>query len=111
MHHDINGNEAHLLLLPFLATNDLLRLSECCSSLLGYRYYEVSKLTLRAKPPLRPTSQALVRLVCAQQDDIQELVIIHSSVLRLLCQGPWFGRIRIMKLDISFIRLTDEECD
>ena len=104
---DIIDKEGHRILVPFLRTNDLLRLSECSKSLVKYRYY-MSRIKLvphpsMAKPAMK---RALFDLLLQQELDINHLQIKDPSLMIVLDQGGWLCCRRVKDLNLSSLKLT-----
>jgi hypothetical protein len=62
---DIQPQGDHML-LPFLDTHDLLRLSGCCQGLLSYRYH-LLRIELRMYPSLTRAVECMKGLMSSQE--------------------------------------------
>jgi len=109
MRRDIATNR---LLLPFLTTNDLLKLSECCKTLIDYHHYLPTIAIIPQPPSTNPrASRRLLSQLLSQQQRETEVVRIHdpSAVVTVLEHRRFDGRPGKVKepyFDIS--RLTDK---
>ena len=93
---DIEPGAAHLL-LPFLTTQDCLRLSECSKGLLPYRHH-LPHLQIKRQKTTRP---GLFRIL-KKQDDLKTLAIEDPRVLRAFHHTKWMCCRKVNHLRIFF---------
>ena len=106
---DIIRGEGNNILMPFLTTNDLLRLSECSKQLLDYRY-QLSRVGIVLHPsPTFLMKRALFQLMAKQVLGVEDLQIRDSAVLKLLGQGGWHPCCsRVKTLDLSGVTFDEQ---
>lgn len=110
---DIEEKGCHLL-LPYLTTNDLLRLSECCQATTNYRYYLKSvKLVPHKSPLLSMFKRGLNQLFFHQRyttldylavDSLLSLPYFRALVLLGCIQG-----IKVLDVSGGSIHFGDKE--
>jgi len=93
---------AYDALIPFLTTNDLLRLFECSKTLVPYRQH-LSRIKLVSHPSrVTPASRrALSQLLAGQQRDIEMFLRTSASMLSTLGYGGCYGCSKVKSLRIE----------
>lgn len=89
------------LLLPFLSTRDLLRLSECSHSLLQYRNHISRLCVIRHPTPTPRMKRALLRMLTDQYNagrGLDYLKLNHESLIPLLDLAGCFERLKTLNL-------------
>jgi len=100
---DIIKGLGHLLLVPFLTTNDLLQLSECSKPLVNYRQH-LSRIKIVPHPATVITPgirRALSQLLDEQQNLIELLSLSEFSLAPMLDHGGWYGCSKVKRLELS----------
>jgi len=109
---DIIVNEGHHILVRFLTTNDLLRLSECCKPFVNYRHH-LSRLKTVSHPSDNITMRrALFVLLAKQHCHVEYLMIGDPGFIGVLDCGRWAlcPFIRVLKIYLHGMQeLNDDQ--
>ena len=87
--HDIIKGQGYRTLLHFLVSHDLLRLSECCKSLVDYRHH-MSRITVAPHPSMVSLriKRALFDLLLGQREDFT-LILSHPEIGDVMDKCGW----------------------
>jgi len=103
-----DGGEGPRILLPFLSSSELLRLSECCKFLINYHYHMRCIMLkphplsgLATIPPPRLLLTGLSHFLSSQRSPIDELSISKASMMMSLGSIRWEGCSSVKKLRLS----------
>lgn len=114
---DIDDKTGCCLLVPFLTTNDLLRLSECSKTLKNYRYY-LSRIKIISRDKRgrcimrsRPTEKRnLCHLLSEQRLAINVLCLADTRVVKVIDEMGWSCCQAVEALDLSGVKGQFVDC-
>ena len=108
--------EGQHILPSFISTNDLLRLSECCNELIGYRHYLSGVELINPDDDLEEDvnhgiQEGVGRLLMEQRGRIDFLRLCDLSVLPMLMSLADKGGCEVKTLEVSEIGCSDSDHD